>query len=627
MYLAVGATLAAWIGFPSHGSAVQTDFEVKAAMLEPVGKYYEATVPDTLDLAERARLSVHGLTSFLNEKKHYEPYGHGFFNTDPPYLSTLFAPPPEGGGAPNWGKIADAILLTRSMCGSRENLDIEAQSFTGMIRHIRSRNNVPAARMMLSMMSLYQKSPDPQLRALIQRVADDLRAAATIDGDYAYYFSLQQKPEELKDTKIGVFGFMHQPHTQGSVLRVESRWAEWSGAATDYQFADKLKNHLLRPEIWHPEAGPKVVVGDEHGQCMGHIHSYAAGLMGLIRYAEATRDARLMEFVREGYEYLRQFGIARIGLCGEMCNIGDMTYLAVKLSRLGVGDYWEDVDQYVRNQLAEGQVTDAAKLQKAAAVRPVLNRVNAAGSHGRQKPLPAGQQQPPLDPVEETADNVCQRFVGAYLTDNSWPTCIPRHRFGMVVCCSGNATMGLYAVWDGIVDEAPGATQVNLLLNRAAESLDVDSYLPYEGKVVIRNKTARRISVRMPRWVDAKAVKSRVGGQPAAPFSVNRYLVFTDVKPRDEITITFPMVQTRETYTLKWKKTDFWQECTNPGMRWKADDPPARFTFTLRGNTVVDVAPREDTDEYRLYERDFMKKDKAPLHAVTRFVTATPIKW
>jgi hypothetical protein len=152
--------------------------------------------------------------------------------------------------------------------------------------------------------------------------------------------------------------------------------------------------------------------------------------------------------------------------------------------------------------------------------------------------------------------------------------------------------------------------------------------LPYEGKVVIRNKTARSIAVRIPRWVDAKAVECQVNRQPASPFWVNRNLVFTHVSPRDQITLAFPIVETKETYTLKWKKSALcWQESNNPGNRWKPDDPPARFTFTLRGNTVVDVAPREHTGEYQLYERDAMKKDKAPMHKVTRFVTAKPITW
>lgn len=46
--------------------------------LRPHGQYYQATVPDTLDLAERARLSVHALTCFLNPQAEYAPYGHTY---------------------------------------------------------------------------------------------------------------------------------------------------------------------------------------------------------------------------------------------------------------------------------------------------------------------------------------------------------------------------------------------------------------------------------------------------------------------------------------------------------------------------------------------------------------------
>ena len=123
------------------------------------------------------------------------------------------------------------------------------------------------------------------------------------------------------------------------------------------------------------------------------------GADGPARYAEVTHDVRVMEFVREGYEYLRNFGIARIGLFGEMCNVGDMTYLAVRLSRLGVGDYWDDVDQYVRNQLAEGQVTDVEKLQRAAAASPILARIDPKHDVGVQQPLQPGQQQVAIDPI------------------------------------------------------------------------------------------------------------------------------------------------------------------------------------------------------------------------------------
>ena len=197
----------------------------------------------------------------------------------------------------------------------------------------------------------------------------------------------------------------------------------------------------------------------------------------------------------------------------------------------------------------------------------------------------------------------------------------------MVICCSGNATMGLYAAWDGIVECQDGAAKVNLLLNRASEWLDVDSYLPYEGKVTIKNKTAKSIAVRMPLWVNLKAVRCELNGENVEPIFLGRYITLTSTNPNDEVQITFPMVERQESYTLKWKKENFWQESTNPGHHWVPDPSPTRFTFTLRGNTVVDVTPREATEEYKLYERDHMKGSTAPMRKVTRFVSDQQIDW
>src|SRR2546428_1099247 len=91
---------------------------VREAALRPTGQRYRAVVPDTLDLAERAKLSVHGLTCFLNEHANYGPYGHTYFDANPPYMSDL------PGGPPNWGKITESLLMARAMCGSTGNLGI-----------------------------------------------------------------------------------------------------------------------------------------------------------------------------------------------------------------------------------------------------------------------------------------------------------------------------------------------------------------------------------------------------------------------------------------------------------------------------------------------------------------------
>ena len=51
--------------------------------------------------------------------------------------------------------------------------------------------------------------------------------------------------------------------------------------------------------------------------------------------------------------------------------------------------------------------------------------------------------------------------------------------------------MGLFYAWDGIVRHQDGTAQINLLLNRASPWLDIDSHLPYEGKVVREEQGGR----------------------------------------------------------------------------------------------------------------------------------------
>ena len=294
-------------------AAVETDFKLRREMIAPSGQYYEATVPDTLDLAERGRLAVHGLTNFLNVKKNYEPYGHGFFNTQPVYLTTRFGGGPEGGGAPNWGKIYDALVLTRHMSGSQEYLDLEEATFNGMIRYIRGGNSVPTARVMMALMSLHQKSPDPELEKLSARWPTACVTPPRQEGDIAWFYDFNELPARMQDSKLGVLGHGWQAFVHGSVLATFPRRAQSTGDQEYYDLAEKMKNYVMQREIWTPESAPKAVVGHEHGQFMGHHHSYTSALMGILWYAEATGDVQLMQFVRDGYEYLRTFGIAQIG--------------------------------------------------------------------------------------------------------------------------------------------------------------------------------------------------------------------------------------------------------------------------------------------------------------------------
>ena len=112
------------------------------------------------------------------------------------------------------------------------------------------------------------------------------------------------------------------------------------------------------------------------------------------------------------------------------------------------------------------------------------------------------------------------------------------------MCCNANMMLAMHKAWDSIVRFEDGLAQVILLLNRASPWVDIDSYLPYEGKVVLRNKKAERMSVRMPLWVDRNAVRCLVNGQEIPLRWLGRQLQIADLQPHDAVTITFPMVET-----------------------------------------------------------------------------------
>jgi hypothetical protein len=176
----------------------------------------------------------------------------------------------------------------------------------------------------------------------------------------------------------------------------------------------------------------------------------------------------------------------------------------------------------------------------------------------------------------------------------------------VLLCCTGNGTQGLYYAWEGALRRESGTVLVNLLLNRASPWADVDSYLPYQGRVVVRNKSAKRIGLRIPAWVDRKQVRAAVNGAPADGEWIGNRLFF-EVRPQDEVTLQFPVPETTARYTVMSKV-------------WKLE---ATYTCTFRGSTLMDISPRDQAaTSYPLYLRGHLRQDQAPMKRVNRFAAS-----
>jgi hypothetical protein len=178
-------------------------------------------------------------------------------------------------------------------------------------------------------------------------------------------------------------------------------------------------------------------------------------------------------------------------------------------------------------------------------------------------------------------------------------------------CCTANGTLGLYYAWEGALREDGDCATVNLLLNRGGKLVDVESHLPYEGRVVIRNRAASRVTVRIPAWVPRRDVRLRVAGVDRPLDWVGNYLVAGDLNPGDTVEVSFPVRETTARYTMN--------------AHTEAEQV---YTLTLRGSTVVDIAPRIlHPTRLQLYQREALKKaGPAPVRKVQRFVAERVVR-
>ena len=346
-------------------------------------------------------------------------------------------------------------------------------------------------------------------------------------------------------------------------------------------------------------------IQNEHEHGSPHFHIGALHWLPFLEYGLLVKDQELIDWVRRSYEWARRESgvVTSIGYVpefvyddenSETCPMTDMILTGLRLSLAGMGDYWDDVDTWVRNHFAEAQLT-ASKAECmenwSRANYPTL-RTDYIREDGEVRAF-----------TNKGATRRSQGGFAGWPTYNSWKT---QEDAGIQQCCTGNGSRTAYHVWNNIAtvsgETNSAVLKVNLALNRAANEYDIYSYLPYEGRLQVKAKQYfKDVWIRIPSGYTSNIAATLNGTYRELKSKSGRYYNFGSIHSGDILEVTFPNKTTVEEVQVHGDT----------------------LTVTKRGNTVIALEPAGDICAM-YHERDVMTVNEAPMIVKTHWVSSEP---
>jgi hypothetical protein len=619
------------------------------------GQRYEDRIPETLDIAERAKLAINGVTSISDPEADCEVYWLANFLRNPPVLVHDFN---------DWVQLAEGLQevlpLLRNATGEESNSHVDPVWMTVLLKCLGADGLVytplkgrPWSRMFLSAEELnpvwrpdgstthasdesirqissgslpartiatmtvyYLRDKNPMWKQAAERMIQRVSELAIHKQDYAYLGGAWEPNAKVGSQTAPAHTLALE--TTGRMIQGLSQYYKATGHEPAIELAGKF-NRFFRDHSHYYGSQAEFLAGtglDDFrarygGKGMrlgGHGHGHTIGLLSMLEYATAANDRMTLDLVKAGFVWAKSqnqtFGVS--SLVGwfpewymptfprcESCTVGDMLGLAVKLSEARAGDYWDDVDRWVRNHFAEAQVTG-------------VEWVHQMANNSPHKPVA----------FNESGERVPERNLGAWsgwARPNDWIV-VPANEsgaYGDVVgiqhCCTGNSPRGLYYVWEHMIERKDDALWLNLLLNRASRFADVYSYIPYHGRVDLKVKeSCLSLKVRAPEWVayDHPQLIAKVNGSPRSLHWEGRYVNLGAAKPGDVASVTFPIAERTVNERIG----------------------PESYTLIIKGNTVVSIDPVGQNGPF-YQNRGKYRKEGVQWRQVKRFLPEEQITW
>jgi hypothetical protein len=526
-----------------------------AAIAQSLARSSRAPRPVTLDLRDPMRLGAECVLNRMDSSENHRPwFAVEVVNHRPTRLRHDVWDFGDTGG-----RFLEALILARQMTpATPEMLNGERHVRSFVMALLNDQDIVwnpdqkrpdhmfAQGSALYGLVSDFEASRDPALRARIQRFIAALDRMAVHENDYLWF------PQVA--TKIAPCSHM----AAYQVLPIV-RFYELTGYLPALKYAERLS----RWAFYHdPTVTPDGVITKTFWE--GHLHAWMDTFSGIIRCSRAgsgldhgvvvRRSQKLYEWVRANYT--SPFGWVADSVGSKTCETDTITSgirLALELIKEGHPEYWNDVERFTRNQLVENQFRDVTSL----AIRDATLRRGLRGS------------------------------FESYADPN---TLLAAEKGDVEGCCINGGMRGLFLAYQNAITESRGEVRVNLLLSAGNRSMEVVSFLPYEGRLELYPMTPRPILLRCPEWLRPERI--RIGSQSATRIVAKHqagHLRITGAKPGSQIVLRFEQPEEQRTH---------WVAGRTYRARW-------------RGDTVIEMLPSGGT--YPIFTRSSLDRERAPI--------------
>lgn len=419
-----------------------------------------------------------------------------------------------------------------------------------------------ATKILYALAEDYRRTHNEQSRITAQKIVRRLKQMAVYEGEDKCYLPGGMGPVKQDGTVVPNFWNQHPAPIVEPLIN-------YYLATGDKEALDFAKAYAEGILAGIQPGGIRFEADGSFAKPLGHSHATMHALWGVAHLGVITDQTKYVDFVKRSWDWMLKRGTgtgwfpAMPDNCNETCCISDMMSIAALIARAGHPEYFDYVERYMRNYISNLQFIVTPQFEA------YYTRINAA----------AGQQK-----IRQGLEDL-KKFQGGIIGGsglNDWENDLlgGASGFEMFGCCTPEGMRAVHTTWSNVIDRlpesklGPAGVYVNMTFSRESPWGRVVSFLPDSGRLTVRATVKDSYFLRPPHWAPREQVRAFVGDKAIPVRWSGSYVRFNNIKPGDEVTITYPLLSFSHTASGLWSAR-----------------PQLRIKFEWLGNMVIGVDP------------------------------------